>query len=117
MPQEKTRYMTVTRPYPRGDRRIPAGRTIAVATAVAVAMLDARPPFGREATPEEVTAAGLEPEVEIDATEGALELARSHAYDLAPHVGKGSGADGRITKGDVVGWIEARATAQAEPSA
>jgi pyruvate/2-oxoglutarate dehydrogenase complex dihydrolipoamide acyltransferase (E2) component len=41
---------------------------------------------------------------EVNATEGALELAASYGVDLSAVVGTGSG--GRITKADVEAYIE-----------
>lgn len=51
----------------------------------------------------DVAAGGEEPDSEIDATDGAKELAEEENVDLSQV--EGTGADGRITKGDVESYI------------
>ena|SRR5690625_3043837 len=79
-----------------GLRHPPA--EIKVSAKQARAMAQTVPPYAEivEDEPEEPA---------VDATHPALTLAAEAGLDLAGYAGQGSGADGRITKADVEGWV------------
>lgn len=88
--------MQVTRYYPRGGIDYPPGELLEVPEHVAASMEEANPPYGRRAKSLP----------ELDATESALDLARTNNLDLRGRAGQGSGANGRITQGDVQKWLD-----------
>lgn len=92
----------VTRPYPRGGTIHPVGSRIAVPEHAVSDAVAARPPFVRVLQADEVRL-----DADFDATEGALDLARSIGLDLSAYAGRGSGEDGRIQKPDVTEWGKA----------
>ena len=47
-------------------------------------------------------------DIDVDASEGALDLAADEGLDLRPYVGQGRGPGGRIYKDDVEVWLEER---------
>jgi pyruvate/2-oxoglutarate dehydrogenase complex dihydrolipoamide acyltransferase (E2) component len=124
------KYMTLTRPYPRGGVIHPVGRVLRVSEAIAGSIEDGQ--WGREATADEVeqafpsapkaseeaavvaSPAQVDAATVIDATDAARALADASSLDLLPYAGKGTGTGGRITKGDVEGWLE---PPQTEPQA
>ena len=47
-------------------------------------------------------------DIDVDASEGALDLAADEGLDLRPYAGQGRGPGGRIYKDDVEVWLEER---------
>lgn len=90
----------VRRDYPRGGRTYRPGAVIEIPDYAVAPALAANPPF--------VELVGVQPvevDSDFDATEGALDLARAHDFDLAPFGGQGSGPGGRIWASDVKRWL------------
>lgn len=107
--------MVVTRePYSLYGQSYGVGDVVWVSPAGRDAMLDANPPYGREATdndvgtrqPPDLPASARPAPVpeDINATEEAIARAQQHGLNLALFADRGSGKDGRITVADVEQW-------------
>lgn len=103
MADSKQVLIEVTRPSGYFRNRIlhSRGARILVPEVAVPGIVDAKPPYGvvvedQDAVPR---TAAVTQGLDIEATEGARDLAEEAGVDL--RVVKGTGEDGRITKGDV----------------